>query len=325
MNPLRNLFVLRFALGIALGAVALVCHAQAYPTKPVRLIVGMAPGGSNDTVARMIGAELSKTFPQPVVVENKPGANSTIATAELKRATPDGYTLMLVISSHVTNMFLYPNLSYKLNDFAPVSLIAETPFLLVANPKFAPNNVRELITKAKSADSAVDFGTPGQGSTQHIAMELMDQMAGIKLNAIPYKGGAPAQTDLLAGQINLIFATPTQSMPFVKENKLKALGVTSAKRLEQLPDVPTLAESGIPGYDANVWFGIIAPNGTPPSVVNLLNSEISKIIKKPEIQKRLTDLALTPIDGSPVQFQRLIDQEAVKWADVIKKANIKLD
>ncbi len=325
MNPLRNSFVLRFALGIVLGAGALACHAQTYPTKPVRLVVGMAPGGSNDTVARMIAAELSKTFPQPVVVENKPGANSTIATAELKRATPDGHTLMLVISSHVTNMFLYPNLSYKLSDFAPVSLIAETPFLLVANPKFAPNNVRELITKAKSADGAVDFGTPGQGSTQHIAMELMDQMAGIKLNAIPYKGGAPAQTDLLAGQINLIFATPTQSMPFVKENKLKALGVTSAKRLEQLPDVPTLAESGIPGYDANVWFGIIAPNGTPAPVVNQLNSEISKIIKRPDIQKRLTDLALTPIAGSPAQFQSLIDQEAVKWADVIKKANIKLD
>jgi tripartite-type tricarboxylate transporter receptor subunit TctC len=325
MNSFRKSVALHFALGVFLGVSTMACHAQAYPAKSVRLIVGMAPGGSNDVVARMIGAELSKTMPHPVVVDNKPGANSTIATAELKRSAPDGYTLMLVISSHVTNMFLYPNLSYKLSDFAPVSLIAETPFLLVANPKFAPNNVRELIAKAKSNDGGIDFGTPGQGSTQHIAMELMDQMAGIKLNAIPYKGGAPAQTDLIAGQIQVIFATPTQSMPFVKDNKLKALGVTSSKRLEQLPDVPTLAESGIPGYDANVWFGIIAPAGTPAPIVNQLSSEISRVLKKPDIQKRLADLALTPIDGSPAQFQRLIDQEAVKWADVIKKANIKLD
>ena len=322
MNPLRNLFVLRFALGIALGAVALVCHAQAYPTKPVRLIVGMAPGGSNDTVARMIGAELSKTFPQPVVVENKPGANSTIATAELKRATPDGYTLMLVISSHVTNMFLYPNLSYKLNDFAPVSLIAETPFLLVANPKFAPNNVRELITKAKSADSAVDFGTPGQGSTQHIAMELMDQMAGIKLNAIPYKGGAPAQTDLLAGQINLIFATPTQSMPFVKENKLKALGVTSAKRLEQLPDVPTLAESGLANFESYNWQGVIAPKGTPREIMLRLNQELNAILRQPDMREAILSQASEPVGGTPEEFAAFIKAEAAKWSAVVKTANI---
>nr|WP_236598756.1 tripartite tricarboxylate transporter substrate binding protein [Ramlibacter monticola] len=271
----------------------------------------------------MIGTELSKTLPQPVIVENKPGANSTIATAELKRSAPDGHTLMIVISSHVTNTFLYPGLSYTLNDFAPVSLIADTPFVLVANPKFAPNTVKELIATAKAGK--IDFGTPGSGSTQHISMELMNQMAGISMNHIPYKGGAPAQQDLLAGQIPLIFATPTQSLPFLKDHKLKPLAVTSTKRLDLLPDVPTLAESGIPGYDANVWFGIIAPAGTPPAVVSFLNGEISKVIRKPEFQKRLTELGLAPIDGSPAQFQKLIDQEKVKWADVIKKSNLKLD
>jgi tripartite-type tricarboxylate transporter receptor subunit TctC len=298
--------------------------AQDYPKKPVRLIVGMAPGGANDTVARLIGTELSTTLSQPVVVDNKPGANSTIATAELKRAPADGYTLMLVISSHVTNTFLYPGLNYRLSDFAPVSLIAETPFVLVANPKFAPNNMRELITMAK-AGPTIDFGTPGAGSTQHISMELMNQMAGITMNPIPYKGGAPAQQDLLAGQIPLIFATPTQSLPFIKDHKLKALGVTSSRRLDLLPDVPTLAETGVPGYEANVWFGIIAPAGTPAPVINLLNRQISGVIHKPEIQKRLADLGLASIDGSPMQFQKLIDQEKVKWADVIKKSNIKLD
>jgi tripartite-type tricarboxylate transporter receptor subunit TctC len=297
--------------------------AQEYPKRPVRLIVGMAPGGSNDTVARMVGIELSKAMPQPVIVDNKPGANSTIATSELKRAAPDGYTLMLVISSHVTNTFLYPNLNYALADFAPVSLIADTPFVLVANPKFAPNTVRELIATAKR--ERIAFGTPGAGSTQHISMELMDQMAGIAMTPIPYKGGAPAQQDLLAGQIPLIFATPTQSLPYIKEHKLKALAVTSSKRLDLLPDVPTLAEAGIPGYEANVWFGIIAPAGTPPQVVSYLNAEISRVIRKPEFQKHLAELGLSPIDGSPAQFQRVIDQEKVKWADVIKKSNMKLD
>lgn len=319
----RFLVPARRALLAALCAVAPFAGAQDYPKKPVRLIVGMAPGGSNDTVARIIGTELSKTLPQPVVVENKPGANSTIATGELKRAPADGHTLMLVISSHVTNTFLFPGLSYTLADFAPVSLIAETPFVLVANTKFAPNNVRELVAAAKT--NKIDFGTPGSGSTQHISMELMNQMAGIGMNHIPYKGGAPAQQDLLAGQIPLIFATPTQSLPFIKEHKLKPIAVTSSRRLDLLPDVPTLAESGIPGYEANVWFGIIAPAGTPANVVALLNSEISRIIKKPEIQKRLVELGLTPIDGSPVQFQKVIDQEKGKWGEVIRKSNLKLD
>jgi tripartite-type tricarboxylate transporter receptor subunit TctC len=319
----RFLVPARRALLAALCAIAPLAGAQDYPKKPVRLIVGMAPGGSNDTVARLIGAELSKTLPQPVVVENKPGANSTIATGELKRAPADGHTLMLVISSHVTNTFLFPGLTYTLADFAPVSLIAETPFVLVANTKFGPNNVRELVASAKG--NKIDFGTPGSGSTQHISMELMNQMAGISMTHIPYKGGAPAQQDLLAGQIPLIFATPTQSLPFIKDQKLKPLAVTSSKRLALLPDVPTLAESGIPGYEANVWFGIIAPSGTPAPVVAFLNSEISRIIKKPEIQKRLADMGLTPIDGSPVQFQKVIDQEKGKWGEVIKKSNLKLD
>lgn len=319
----RFLGVLRHGLLAALCVAASAAGAQDFPKRPVRLIVGMAPGGSNDTVARMIGAELSKTLPQPVVVENKPGANSTIATSELKRSPADGYTLMLVISSHVTNTFLYPNLNYSLADFAPVSLICDTPFVLVANPGFAPNTVRELIAVAKK--EKIPFGTPGAGSTQHISMELMNQMAGITMTNIPYKGGAPAQQDLLAGQIPLIFATPTQSLPYIKEHKLKALAVSSSKRLDLLPDVPTLAEAGIPGYEANVWFGIIAPAGTPPNVVSFLNSQISRVIRKPEFRKQLADLGLAPIDGSPAQFQQVIDQEKVKWADVIRKSNLKLD
>lgn len=297
----------------------------AYPAKPVRLIVGMAPGGSNDTIARMIAADLTKSWPQPQVVDNKPGANSTIATAELKRSPADGYTLMLVISSHVTNTMLYPALPYTLADFAPVSLIGDTPFALVANPKFAPNNVRELIALAKAKPNSIDFGTPGAGSTQHIALELLDQMAGIKMNHIPYKGGAPAQTDVIAGQIPLIYATPTQSLPFVKQKQLKALGITSQSRLEIMKDVPTLNESGVPGYEASVWFAIIAPGGTPAPMVDYLNKEITRVISTPAFRTRLAEMGVNPLAGSPTQLQQLIDAENKKWTAVVRDAKIKID
>ncbi len=312
-------------LSAALAIAAAPAAAADFPSKPVRLMVGMAPGGSNDTVARLVAAELSKSWPQPMIVENKPGANSTIATGELKRSAPDGYTLMLVISSHVTNTLLYPNLNYTLADFSPVSLIADTPFVLVANPKFGPGTPKDLIALAKSKERGIDFGTPGQGSTQHIALELLDQMADIKMNHIPYKGGAPAQTDVIGGLIPLIFATPTQSLPFIKQHKLKALAVTSRERLPQLPDVPTLAEAGVPGYEANVWFGIIAPAGTPPKVVDYLHAEISRVLQTPDMQSRLSELGLTSLDESPAQFQALIDSEKTKWARVIEQSHIKFD
>lgn len=321
-------FARRIARGLLwAGCVLAATQAAAddYPARPVRLIVGMAPGGANDTVARLMATELSKSWPQPIVVDNKPGANSTIATAELKRSPPDGYTLMLVISSHVTNTLLYPNLSYTLADFAPVSLIADTPFVLVANPKFPPGNARELIAQAKAKQAPIDFGTPGAGSTQHISLELFNQMAGIKMDAIPYKGGAPAQTDVLAGQIPLIFATPTQSLPFIKQHKLKALGVTSKTRLDLLPDVPTLAESGVPGYEASVWFGIIAPAATPPRVVDHLHKEMARVAATPAFRARLAELGLNPLNGSPAQFQQLMDAEKVKWTEVVRRGQIKLD
>lgn len=312
------------AAALTLAAAGSLACAQDYPNKPVRVLVGMAPGGSNDTIARMISSELTQTMSQPFVVENKPGANGIIATNELARATPDGHTLMLVISSHVTNTLLYPNLKFKLDDFAPVGVIADTPFLLVANPTFAPNNVSDLIGLVKGG-TAVDFGSPGLGSTQHIAMELMDQMAGMKMNHIPYKGGAPAQTDVISGQIPLIFATPTQSLPFIREQKLKPIGVTSAQRIAQLPDVPTLAESGLPGYEASVWFGIIAPAGTPPAITERLSSEIARIVRSDKIRHNLDSMGLNPVGSTPAQFQKLLDEEQVKWAGVIQKSGIKVE
>ncbi|ETF00625.1 MFS transporter [Advenella kashmirensis W13003] len=314
--------LMQTAVLAAMSVITFNAVADEYPSKPVRITVGMAPGGSNDTIARLISSELSEKMGKSFVVENKPGANSTIATSELKRSKPDGYQLMLVISSHVTNTMLYPDLNYKLDDFKPVALIAETPFVLVANPNFKPDTLAQFIALAKSGEQKIDFGTPGLGSTQHIAMELMDQMAGIKMNHVPYKGGAPAQTDLLGGVIPVIFATPTQSLPFIQKKQLKAIAVTSKKRLAQLPEVPTFDEAGLPGYDANVWFGIIAPKDTPDSIVQTLNKEINGIVQSDKIRKRLEDLGLTPIDSTTQVFQTLLDQEQKKWRDVIKKANI---
>lgn len=320
MNRFAKL--MQIAVLAAMSAITFNAIADEYPSKPVRITVGMAPGGSNDTIARLISSELSEKMGKTFVVENKPGANSTIATSELKRSRPDGYQLMLVISSHVTNTMLYPDLNYSLDDFKPVTLIAETPFVLVANPNFEPDTLAQFIALAKSNKQKIDFGTPGLGSTQHIAMELMDQMAGIKMNHVPYKGGAPAQTDLLGGVIPVIFATPTQSLPFIQKKQLKAIAVTSRTRLPQLPDVPTFDEAGLPGYDASVWFGIIAPKNTPDAIIQTLNKEINSIVQGDKIRKRLEDLGLTPIGSTTQAFQTLLDQEQKKWRDVIKKANI---
>lgn len=309
-------------LAAALACAAPLASADTYPSKPVRLMVGMAPGGSNDTVARMVAAELSKSWPQPMIVENKPGANSTIATGELKRSAADGYTLMLVISSHVTNTLLYPNLTYTLKDFAPVSLIADTPFVLVANPKFEPNTTKDLISLAKSKERGIDFGTPGQGSTQHISLELLDQMAGIKMNHIPYKGGAPAQTDVIGGLIPLIFATPTQSLPFIKQNKLKALAVTSRERLPQLPDVPTLAESGFPGFTAETFTGVMAPAGTPKDIVAKFSAALQKILADKAVQEKFVNLGAEARAMTPEQFGQFLAKEDAQWTQVIKASNI---
>ncbi len=297
-------------------------QALTYPDKPVRMIVGMEPGGSNDIIARIISSELTTRLGQAFIVENRPGANSTIATNMLKRLPADGSSLMLVISSHVTNTFLYPNLSYSLDDFKPVSVIADTPFVLVANPKFGPNNVAELIALAKSSKNPISFGTPGMGSTQDIAMELMSQLADIKMTQVPYKGGAPAQTDTIAGVIPLIFATPTQSLPALQAHQLKALGVTSKQRISQLPDVPTLDESGLPGYEANVWFGIIAPKDTPDAVVEKLSKEITAIVHSEKVSNQLIGLGLHPVGSTPQAFQTLLDSEKAKWSDVIKKSHL---
>lgn len=311
----------RTAIGACLAVLALSASASDYPTKPVKLLVGFPPGGGTDVLARAMAAELTRSLGQQVVVENKGGANGVIATTELAKSAPDGYTLMMTISSHVTNALLYTNLTYKLKDFQPVSLIAISPFVLIANPQFAPNDIQSMIAAAKAGD--ITYASPGAGSTQHLSMELLNVKAGLKMTHIPYRGGAPALTDLLGNQVPMMFMTTVQSLPYLKDKRVKALAVSTPSRTPVLPDVPTIAESGVEGYASDVWFGVIAPAGTPATVVDKLHGEIVRIVKSPEMQASLAAQGAAPVGNSPSEFAALIDDEFAKWADVIKRTGIK--
>jgi len=322
--PRLSASLLGLSLGVvcAVGLLPAVAHADDYPSRPVRVIVGFPPGGGTDVIARKMSAELAKSFGQQFVVDNKGGANGVIGTTELSKAAPDGYTLMVTISSHVTNALLYPQLSYKLKDFQPISLVATSPFVLVANPLFPPNTLPEFIAYAKKNGEKLDFASPGSGSTQHLSMELLKLMADFNATHIPYKGGAPALTDLIAGQVPITFMTTVQSLPFLKDQKIKALAVSTAKRTPVLPDVPTIAESGVPGYESDVWFGFIGPAGMPPAIVKKLADEIARIVHTPEVDKTFAEQGAEPVGSTPEAFGRQIDAEHAKWADVFKRTGI---
>lgn len=314
-------------LGAAVATLAtltpLTTSAQSYPTRTVRLLVGFPPGGGTDVVAREVGNELAKALGQQVIVDNRGGANGVIATTELAKAAPDGHTLMMTISSHVTNALLYPKLPYTLDDFQPISRVSISPFVLIAHPSFKPATIAELIESARK--DQLDFGSPGPGSTQHLSMELMNSMAGVRMTHIPYRGGAPALTDLLAGQVPMMFMTTVQSLPFLKDGRVKALGVSSGKRTAVLPDVPTIAEAGVPGYESDVWFGVIAPKGTPAPVVDRLHTEIKRIVALPQIRKSFAAQGVEPVGDSPREFAAVIEAERVKWGDLIQRNNIRAE
>jgi tripartite-type tricarboxylate transporter receptor subunit TctC len=324
MKPSNWLAALGIASALAFGAASSPAQA-AYPDKPLRLIVGFPPGGGTDMLARYLAQHLGKSLGQSVVVENRGGANGVIGTTELARAAPDGYTLMLTISSHITNGLLYKDLPYDvLKGFTPVSVVATSPFVLLANPALPANNLAELIALAKAKPGSINFGSPGNGSTQHLSHELMNQMAGVQMTHVAYRGGAPAMNDLLAGQVSLMFLTTVQSLPFLKEKRLKALAVSSAQRASVLPDVPTVAET-VPGYESDVWFGVIAPAGTPQAIVDKLNKDIAAIVRTPETQKWLAQQGAVPVGNTPAEFAALMQGEYAKWTDVFKKTGIKAE
>jgi tripartite-type tricarboxylate transporter receptor subunit TctC len=302
-------------------------YAADYPNKPIRLVVPFAAGGTTDFLARAIAQDLGTSMGTTVVVDNRPGAGGNIGSDLVARSEPDGYTLLLgTVGTHAINASLYKKMPYDtVKDFAPISLVASVPNILVVHPSVPAKSVKELIALAKAKPGTLAFASSGNGSSIHLSGELFKSMAEVDMFHVPYKGSGPALTDLVGGQVQLMFDNMPSSFPHVKAGRLRALAVTSAKRSPAAPDVPTIAESGVPGYEAVAWFGILAPAGTPPEIVKKLNTEIAKTLKSPEVTKRLASQGAEPVSNTPEQFAAYIKSEMAKWAKVVKASGAQVD
>jgi tripartite-type tricarboxylate transporter receptor subunit TctC len=317
----------RSLVTLLLTAVATVAGAQNYPTRPIRFVVPFPPGGGNDVMARIIGQKLTDAFGQQVVIDNRGGAGGNIGTETAARATPDGYTLFLGgVGSHGTNPGLQAKLPYDpVKDFAPVSQIASASLVVVSNLALPAKSIAELMQYAQTRPGQINYASSGTGSIAHLSVELFNSMAKIKLQHVPYKGTGPALTDLLSGQVQLLFNSALSMLPQIRANRLRALAVTSATRIAPLPEVPTLNESGVPGYDATSWYGVLAPAQTPRTIIDKLNAEIAKAVKAPDLRDRLQSEGAIPVGNSPEQFAAFIQRELARWAKVIKDAGIKVE
>ena len=315
------------AAGIALSLVLpTFAQAQAYPTKPIKLVVPYPPGGPTDIVARLVAQKLSEQMGQPVVIDNRPGAGGNPGAEMVARSAPDGYTLVVATTAHAINPSLFKNLGYSLSkDFAPLSQLTSGPLVIVANPGLPANNVAELIALAKAKPGELNFASSGNGQSTHLSAELFAAMAGVKMNHIPYKGSAPALTDTMGGQTQLMFDTMLSAMPHVKGGKLKALAVTSSARSPVAPDVPTVAESGLPGYEAIAWNGLLAPAGTPPEVVARLSAELKKALASPDVKDKFEAQGFAATWNTPADFGRFMAAEVEKWGKVVKISGAKVD
>ena len=321
----RRKFLHLAAGAVALPAVSRIVRAQAYPSRPVRIIVPFAPGGSTDISARLIGQWLSERLGQQFVVENRPGAGSNVGTEMVVNAPPDGYTLLLVGASSAINMTLYEKLSFNfVRDIAPIAGIVSIPFTMVVSPSFPAKTVSEFIAFAKLNPGKVNIASGGNGTAGHLSGELFKMMASVNMVHVPYRGEAPALTDMLGGQVQVMFATMPASIENIRAGKLRALAVTTAARSEVLPEIPTMGEF-LPGYEASGWQGVGAPRNTPTEIINKLNSEINAAFADPKINARLADLGGTALVGSSVNFAKLIAEEAEKWGKVVRAANIKAE
>ncbi len=301
-----------------------------YPSKPIRMVVPFTPGGSTDILARAVGAELSKSFGQSVVIDNVPGAGGSIGAERVAKAAPDGYTLMMGhIGTLAVNPALYPKLGYDpIKDFAPVAWVARVPNVLVVNPAVPAADFKSFMALVKSKPGQLNYGSGGNGSAAHTTTEFLKFQSKISLLHIPYRGTAPSVTDLLAGQIQVMFTGAPTLLPSIKAGKLRALAVSSPKRLDILPDVPTVAESGLAGtagFEADQWYGVVAPKGTPADIVNKLNTAINAALNLPEVKSRLSGEGAYPTPNTPEVFSKLIGDEIKRWAPVIRNAGIKPD
>jgi tripartite-type tricarboxylate transporter receptor subunit TctC len=306
----------------SLGAV----HAQSYPNKPVKLIVPSAPGGFSDVVARILGQRLSIAMGQQFVIENKAGAGSIIGTDFVAKSAPDGYTLVLISSNHVINPWIYKSIPYDpLKNFVAVAKLVDSPYVLLVNPKVPARNVQEFVALAKAAPNTIHYASSGNGSAQHLMGGLFASMTGAPIKHVPYKGSGGAANDLVAGIVESSFAGVPNALAQVPQGRLKALAVTTYKRIPQLPDVPTLQEAGVPGYEASVWLALLAPAGTPRDIVAKLNTEINRLMSSPDTRKAMFDAGVEVSTSTPEALTDYMALELVRWGKVVKEAGIKLE
>jgi tripartite-type tricarboxylate transporter receptor subunit TctC len=318
--------ILSFAAASLLLAGAVVQAADNYPSRPIKLIVPFAPGGFTDVVARILGVKLSQSLGQQVVIENKPGAGSTIGSDLVAKSPPDGYTLLMVSSTHVISPWIYRNLPYDpIRSFTVVGKLVDSPYVLLVNPKVQATNVQEFIALAKAHPDTIHFASSGNGSAQHLMGGLFVALTGAPLKHVPYRGSSGAAQDLVAGVVESSFAGVPNALAQVPQGRLRALAVTTAKRAPQLPDVPTMQEAGVPGYDASVWLALLAPAGTPHEVVAKLNAEVAKAMAQPDTRKTLQDAGVEPSPSTPEAMSAYMAQELTRWGKVVKEAGIKID
>jgi tripartite-type tricarboxylate transporter receptor subunit TctC len=325
MNLFRRRFLQLAGAAIATPAVSGVAWSQTYPSRPMHMVVGFAAGGGADIIARLIGQSVSERLGQQIIVDNRPGAGTNIGTELVVKAAPDGYTLLLVNSPAAINTTLYDNLSFDfIRDIAPVASIGRVPLVMVVNPALPAKTIPEFIAYAKANPGKVNMGSGGNGAPDHMSGELFKAMAGVGILHVPYRGVAPAISDLLGGQVQVIFGTMPAVIALVKAGQLRALGVTTATRSDELPDVPSIGEF-VPGYEASQWYGIGAPKNTPAEVIERLNRETNAVLADPKMKARLAELGASVLSGSPADFGKLIVDETAKWAKVVKLSGAKPD
>ena len=318
--------VVKWFCALVLAGAAPLAGAQPYPAKPVRVIVPYAAGGGGDILTRVLAQALGEVWKQSVVVDNRPGAGATIGTDMVAKAAPDGYTLLMSAGTMAVSPAAYAKLPYDvLKDFAPITLLAETPYVLAVNPKVQAQTFVEFLRFARSAPGKLNYGSPGNGTLSHLTYELLRSRAGIESTVIAYKGSNPALIDALGGQIDFVLDTPAAVNQHVKAQRLRALGVTTAKRTRAMPSVPPIAESGVNDFDVSVWFGLLAPAGTPPEIVRKLHADVVAVLALPAVADRLVAEGLEPITMQPGEFGAYLRTEVAKWAAVVRQANIKFE
>ena len=312
---------LTLSLGIACGAAA-----QGFPSKPLRLISPYPPGGGNDTLARTLTPKLAENLGQQVIVDNRPGANTIIGTEAAARSAPDGYTMVLVPNVHAINPYLYAKLPYDaVKDFTPITRVGSSPLVVALHPSVPAKDMQALIALARARPGQVQYGSSGNGSVGHVGVSILESMTGVKLQHIPYKGTAPMLVDVINGQLTFTFASALGVMPHVKSGRLRAIAVTSAKRSPALPELPTVAESGVPGYEFILWYGILAPAGVPADIVARLNGEIGKVLRDPQVRDRLAAQGVDADPSTPQEFGALIASELKRYAKVVKQTGAKVE